>query len=334
MQTHTRIQIQQEHTQDRIARGPHLFALAAAVRSEHAEILEWFLRPENRPEVASIGYSRALVVAAETGRLDLIHTLLCAVGRAFEHLGMLRYYIMSAAARGGHTLLVQTLVGMGVNISGAPDSKYRYGADALGTVKQAASVGNMQMLRYLLDRGAVAHSPDWHRAQIRIPPVIAAAKEGRIEAVQLLLESGAEPLKAMVYAIHHNRLALMRWLAGRYPKLLEQDNWRLGRVAFKRVMRGPKSLEILTLLVEAGVPLNDGYNDPDHIPLIVAKRYESVPLFFIDHLIALGAEEIDREIVTRRPREDRWGVLVSNETRDWTEFYEKRRRRLLDIFRA
>lgn len=306
--------------QDRtLTRKEHSTPLVVAVSGEHDEILKLFLQPAHRLRPTSFQYFRALVAAAEVGRVDFIDALFTTIGKGIEDVTTLSPYMLCAAVRGGHTALVQSLVDSGVDINGVGNIHEWVKGRSSGAVKQAAALGNTSMVRYLLEHGALAQFSDDLGSEPQ--PIEAAASQGRIEAVHLLLDYGADVQQAIYYAAQNRQLALIRSLLNRYPKLLEEEYWYWGRYALVCAINSLGSLELITFLVKSGVPLNTGYSDASSIPLNVAKADGEVPLFVMDHLISLGAEPTPEDVAPRKPVQDRFGVVASERTREWTCLY-------------
>jgi hypothetical protein len=81
---------------------------------------------------------------------------------------------------------------------------------------------------------------------------------------------------------------------------------------------------VITILVEAGLSLNDGYGHPSHLPLYKAK-YHDMP-WVLNHLVSLGTHENNdnfprhqRNCICNRLRGRR--VIVSERMWEWVGKY-------------
>jgi hypothetical protein len=261
-----------------------------------------------------------MVAAAEVGRQDLLERLFAVIGKSLEDIPALHRFLFRAAARGGHQSLVQFLLDEGVDINSIDSPEGWSIGNELPAARQVAALGNTAMLRYLLEKGAFAKFPDAFGDGPQ--PLEAAASKGRIEAVHLLLEYGADLESALTTAVREDRLPLIKSLVERYPELLRQSDCRLGRIALGIAITKNTRLETITFLVETGIPLSDGYEAPELIPLNQAKADSHVPMVVIDHLLALGARQTDLEVVPRcDENNDKFGVLISEASIEWTSLY-------------
>jgi ankyrin repeat protein len=303
-------------------------ALVAAIRGGHGDVLGLFLEHQHRLPVTSLEYFRAIVAAAEVGRQDFLDRLFSTIGKSLDDVPSLRRWMLCAAARGDHRWLVQSLLDAGADIDGMEWDERQRGKVNDGSeapaVAQVAALGNMPMLRYLLEKGALATFP--LTFDVETEPLDMAIRKGRTEAVLLMLDSGAYEYEAWDPAVTADRLPLIKALLKRDPELLRQDNWRWGRNMLRHAVASQARPETLTFLVEAGVPLNDGYKTHDEQydqpPLNVAKADPDVPMFIIDHLLALGAQQTESELVPRSELiTDRFGVVLTEASREWTELY-------------
>jgi ankyrin repeat protein len=307
--------LQADYVQRSVFTTRHHAALVAVVQGSHEETLELFLKHQHRLPITSLEYFRAMVAAAEVGRQDLLDRLFTAIGKSLGDVPALHHSLLCAAARGGHQSLVQLLMDSGVEIKNG----YLEGGRSI-TARLVAGFGTTSMLRYLLEKGVLAKLPD---ESGNYPWLLdLAAREGRIEAVHLLLDYGADPQLALSHAAGQVRLPLIKSLMKRYPELLRRDNWDCGRRALSNAVKNNARLETITFFVDAGVPLNDGYKKPSCTPLNLAKDDRNVPMIVIDHLLALGAHPTDSKLVPRFERmTDKFGVRISEASREWTCLY-------------
>jgi ankyrin repeat protein len=296
-------------------------ALVAAIQGGHGAIIELFLEHQHRLPTTSLEYFRALVAAAEAGRQDLLDRLFSIIGKSLGDVPALHRFLLCAAARGGHQWLVHSLVDSGIDINGIDSDEGWSTGDEMPAAQQVAALGNISMLRYLTEKGAWAMFP-WNVYGCEPQPLDAAAIKGRIEAVHLLLDCGADKQSALSCAVMYDRLPLIKSLLKRYPELLRQDDGYWGRGALCLAVGNLARLETITFLVDAGASLNDGYERPFCTPLNLAKADFNAPMIVIDHLLALGAHSTDSEFVPRRDEiTDKFGVIISEASREWTCLY-------------
>ncbi|KAK8093588.1 hypothetical protein PG997_000273 [Apiospora hydei] len=302
--------------------GPSTSPICAAVRHGHGHVVRLLLRPEHRLPLTSIEYLSAMLAGAEAGRLNLIETLLELIGKRLSDFPGLESELLWAAVRRGHQHIVERLLDCGADVDALPNSSRQY----YGALPIAASRGNMAMVRLLLARGAAVNIDGPDRPGHL--PIQAAARSGQEEAVQLLLEHGADPRAAAVAAAQGGQPRVLRALLARFPDLLRRgtETWETGQEALAWALQ-TKNLTTLTVLVkEAGVDLDleDGSLKGD--PLCGWPSYRSKRRFLgrwvIEHLISLGArttmdeeEEFDPDSFLVR------GVYVSERTWEWVSKY-------------
>ena len=89
-----------------------------------------------------------------------------------------------------------------------------------------------------------------------------------------------------------------------------------------------KNPTMISILVDAGVPLNDGYPIPEEYPIAMAKTFAAK--WIVDHLFSLGAK--DREFKKEHREEPyfeesydfqrtRGGVRLTRRTWEWVGKY-------------
>ena len=164
------------------------------------------------------------------------------------------------------------------------------------------------MVRYLISRGADINRS--FRGEWCLPIAVAALREQE-EILKLFLDHGANSEIALYAAALGSQPRIVGYLLNRCPELCRLDTLR--RTLSKAVAES--SLECITILVEAGAPLN--CRDP---PILRAKRL-GLP-WVVAHLIELGARDIgcyDRKART-------WGntvrgVRTSERTWEWVGRY-------------
>jgi hypothetical protein len=79
------------------------------------------------------------------------------------------------------------------------------------------------------------------------------------------------------------------------------------------------NLGFISFLLAEGVSLNAGYDNTRDISFNAVKDVPSVLLSTIDYLIARGAEPTDEEMRPRETSLHEYGILISEESRQWTQ---------------
>lgn len=288
-------------------------ALRVAVQRGHEQICHLLLQPQHRFDTNSVEYLRAIVAGACSGHMNLIQVLFKLIKKDvsdFDHLGS---EMLWAAVRHNRVEVVQWLLDKGVDVNAFPWSPY---GEPTGAAEIAACTGNIIMLRFLIERGARVNVSPWSWSGP--VPIQAASQCGQEEAVELLLEHGADPTKALKRAAFGGQIRLIRTLLGRFPDLPFRENGDVGRSAMLHALMAG-NLAIITALVEGGVSLNDNYECPSRQPLIVARSYRRP--WVVGHLKSLGARDNNEEIVASRCIEESRGVLISERTWQWVSRY-------------
>ncbi|CAJ2508182.1 Uu.00g093680.m01.CDS01 [Anthostomella pinea] len=147
------------------------------------------------------------------------------------------------------------------------------------------------MVNYLLEYGAdVNCARDKYRC-----PVGAAARNGHEEVVSVLLANGASTPRALENAAAAGQVRLVQRLVIRYRRLPREQNKQgveVGRIALANAITS-KNPAVISLLLDAGVPLNEGYPvEYDDLPIVLARTRAAD--WVVEYLLSLGAE--DREI--------------------------------------
>lgn len=121
-----------------------------------------------------------------------------------------------SAALGGHLGLVKHLVSEGVDVN-VWDHRGRC------ALTWAATRGDVAMVRFLIDSGAWVDP--WDDYSTFMSPLMCAAKNGRLEVVELLLACGANPT---IYGGIAGRTAQSYASGGLIAAILRraEDSWR------------------------------------------------------------------------------------------------------------
>ena len=289
-------------------------ALRAAVLGGHGDIVHLLLRPQFRLPTTNIEYLRAVLAGAEAGRLDLIEALFKAIGKDLSDFTGLGREMIWAAIRCDQKEVVQMLLNSGVDINAFPYPDMRRHH---GTLQIAASLGNTSMVRFLIERGADV-SLDTFNDRVGNLPIEGASLCGQEEVVQLLIGHGAEPVKAFLSAAEGGQPRVLKSLLSRFPDLPYREGGEIGQRAFYKAMF-TSNLTAMAILVEAGVPLNDGYESSSALPLNIAKQVSGA--WVIKYLISLGAQDTNKEAAASVSESTVRGVRVSERTWEWVSKY-------------
>ena len=268
-------------------------ALRAAVRRGCDDVVHLLIRPRYRLHNNSIEYLRAIIAGATSRRLDFIKGILETSDRDILDFRKLGNEMLWKAVRFDHKGVVQWLLDNGVDVNACtrgydhfqPRCNGRNGA-----LEIAAGLNHTRMVRFLVDRGAAINvNPSF---QFGIP-IERPSKCGQDAAVDMLLEYGADPGKALPEAAFGGQTRLVKSLLNRFPDLVHRKGWvhkngEVGRRAIHcAAIAG--NLTIITMLVEARVYLQEsnGYDYPYEFPLYYSKRrgYSWV----VRSLLSLGA---------------------------------------------
>ena len=284
-----------------------LSPVRAAILGGHTEIVHLLLQshPHQMP-ADSLEFLRALLAAVRVGRYDFVQLLF----EASSYLTLERHgkEMLCEAVRGDQKDMVERLLDLGVDVNSMPNFLTEESVSVLGAVSIAASLGNISMVRYLISRGADINRT--FRGEWCLPIAVAALR-GQEEILKLFLDHGANSEIALYAAALGSQPRIVGYLLNRYSELCRIDTLR--QALSKAVAES--SLECITILVEAGAPLN--CRDP---PILRAKRL-GLP-WVVAHLIELGARDIgcyDREV--RKWGNTVRGVRASERTWEWVGRY-------------
>lgn len=294
-------------------RDPPASALRAAVLGGYEDIVHLLLLPQYRLSSTKFEYLRAVLAGARVGRLDLIQTLFEAVGKCLSDFPGLGREMIWEAIRYDQKEVVQMLLDEGVDINAfpVPDNRtYR------GTLQIAASLGNISMVRFLIERGADVNFVGFNRAGNL--PIEVAARCGQEEVVVLLLEQGSDPARALRSAAEGGQSRVVKLLLDRFPDLPQREEGDVGREALWKAL-AVRNLTAIAMLVKGGVSLNEGYEYSATLPINLAKQ--GLGSWVVEHLISLGAQDTDAVAFTDKNPVNVGGVLVSERTWEWVGKY-------------
>ena len=301
---------------DPVAQGLQT-GLFYAARWGHGEVIKLLL-DFGVPVDAPAGADTALMIAAAWGHAEVVE-LLRSRGADVRARGDRGNNLLLAAAQGGMTDLALEML----EIHG-PDSANLHGKTVL---HNAAAYCDERLTRALVERGAklrahdnggssVLHSAAWGgnlwlmneclRAGESVDvtnrwgytPLMKAASNGQIEAMQLLVARGAnlnhvaryQSETALHYAISGGQLEATRWLISRGANLeSEMELMALGTVVTP-LMNAAWSAQtaIVELLIQSGARVNAVESDGGHSALHFAAEAES--LLVVELLLDAGAE--------------------------------------------
>jgi ankyrin repeat protein len=297
-------------------------ALRAATLGGHEDVARLLLEPKYCLSPTKVEYFRAIVAGARGGHLHLIELLLQTMGKNVTDFPGLGDEMLWEAVRHDQLDVVQMLLQSGINVNSYPWPNL---PAERGTLSVAAAQGNTRMVRFLLEQGADVNCTINRDDEVAIE---CAARCGQEEVVEYLLEQGADPFRALRSASEAGQARVVRLLLARDANLLKQYGSQAGRVALRKAIIA-KNPTVISLLVDAGVPLNDGYNGPYELPICTAKA--GAAQWLVDFLISLGATDEDLEdYPTDSPRfleEDVLrqhlvgGVRVTRRTWEWVGKY-------------
>ena len=273
-----------EQLRDMSSRSASSSPLSAAVFAGNTEILQTFLHPSRRLPLTSLAYLRAILVAARAGRLDLIELLFDTIGKRMSDFCQFDKQMMWAAVGGCQKEVVQMLLDHGTDVH-AFSSRQGY---ERSTLSLAASMGKVDMIHFLMQRGADPNLP--RDGEIGCLPIEAAALYGQEEVVELLIDRSPYLSRALFKATEGGQFRVIKWLLSKFPDLLhswEYENITVGQLAVTNAsIMG--HLDVISFLVERGVSLSNGWGETETLPLNIAK--ERFQPWVAKHLISLGAD--------------------------------------------
>ncbi|XXH02409.1 hypothetical protein Hte_008784 [Hypoxylon texense] len=297
---------------------PHVYRaqfespLCAAVLGGHEEIVHLLLEPEL--QLPKYTYRQAILAGVRGGHIHLCQLL------APSGFHGLEFYMLKEAVLHNQQAFVQVLLDSGVDVNTGCQPIPLY---------IAAMQGSVPMVRFLLERGADDTTTSHHKQpepgswpmyhglrSTWTGPGPHAANYGHQEVVEIFLERGARPSSIFEAAVVGSQTHLVEWLLTKYPNLLgeRRENGRnLGLHSLWSAI-ALTSPRLISILVHAGVPLNDANYEFWEKPIITAKtmatqraRTEVVTAkmlaedWIVKCLLSLGAkdEDADQEFYTK-----------------------------------
>jgi hypothetical protein len=252
------------------------------------------------------------MAGAKAGRLDLIVTLFEVLEKdllAFKGLGN---EMLWEATRYGQEWIVQWLLDKVIDVNAFP---WRLRKTHHSALQIAASLGNISMVRLLLNRGA-----DVNLNGLNAPghsPIEGTGRCEQVHMVELLIDHGADPSKALQSAAAGGQPRLMKLLLNRLPDLRNRKWGEVGKMMLFSACCC-RNLTAITMLVEAGVSINHGLQHS--LALLKLAKQDGLP-WLVAHLISLGAQETDEEIDVREHGVNARAILLSERTWEWVGKY-------------
>ena len=157
-------------------------ALVSASGAGHCHIIKYLLK-KGTP-VNGVGYSiqtTALNLACHYNRLEAVK-ILVAEGADLNVTGVGGIPILASVVYAGHTLVAQHLLDQGADIDGGSHHS---------ALKTATRKGDVEMVKFLLHRGATIHFtvPDMNQST----ELYMAAEHCHLEIIEIYVEKGARP---------------------------------------------------------------------------------------------------------------------------------------------
>jgi ankyrin repeat protein len=150
--------------------------------------------------------------------------------------------MLREATRYGQEKVVLWLLEKGIDVNAFPWHIRNTNHSAL---QIAASLGNLSMVRLLLNRGADVNLNGLNTTGH--PSIEGAARCGQEAIVELLIVHGADPRKALLSATAGGQPRLIRLLLNRLPDLPNRKSGDVGRMALLKAF-ACRNLRAITML--------------------------------------------------------------------------------------
>ena len=251
-------------------------SLDAACEKGQSTVVQHLLLSRHKEGLPPLDFTPALIAATRNGNVELVRMLTGRIAESDKE-DVMNAALWTASAR-GYPEMVRFLLDSGVDVNS-------FDHMGLNSLHKAAQGGHARVIHLLLDRGVKYYEGRWG------DPLYLAAKNGHEEAVQTLLEFGAD-----IHAAGPDYCILAR--------AAKNGESRMVRLCLEKGLdlkasnRGDTALElaaeyghedIVRLLVGLGVNV-DGRETRDS-PMLRALMYGQ------DHvvrmLLDLGAKEVD-----------------------------------------
>ncbi|KAG6008016.1 hypothetical protein E4U43_000230 [Claviceps pusilla] len=301
---------------DFLRRGYHhdipvlaLSALRAAVLGQHKDVVRELLLPEYRLPISKVEFVGTLLAAAGAD-VELIHMLVNVMeGKTIPNgRGLIGEMVWLAVLNDRQEVVQMLSDEYDLDFHLDPSD---WAAPQVSPLDLAASCGKTDMMRCLIARRITVH---FHNYQNYNEAIDEAARKGHEAAVEMLCDLGADPAVALWSAFKHSRPRVTKLVLDKYPDLLDWERGREGRMMLCCAVT-KKNLSNIELLVDRGVPLNNGYEDSSQIPINVAKHGSGQ--WVVDYLISLGAQDTDIQECYEDMEVTTHGIFVNERTWQW-----------------
>jgi ankyrin repeat protein len=263
-------------------------ALRAASLVGQDHIVQALLESRHGLLTSGAEYEKAVLAATRGGHANLVRVLLEKwTGRYPASLSQLHHEIFWEASYGGHEVIVGMMLENGVDVNAERGLEQMY----ISALQHAAVHGYDKVMRLLLQRGADPNFAGGYNG----PVINNAVKNGHEEAVQLLLDYGAnihgidDHTRPLVVAAKNGQVHMIQFLLrqGTDINALDYDVKVGSRALTSAVYRGLSP--VVRVLVEAGVPPNNPNQTHDSVlsAMILDSRH------VLDTLFELGAQDVD-----------------------------------------
>ena len=231
------------------SRSPAGSALRAAMLGGHGDVVRLLLQPEHRIPVGRREYFAAMTAGARFSRLELIKLLWDIyekdTGKYLSGHPYAGKTMLWEAATYGHHGVLDFLLDNGIDVNAAASSRRGTPVPTGRTAIQRAAASNrIDTVRFLLDRGANLYWDDGY-----LNTMVTAAMCGHEEIVDLCLEHGGRPKRALRAAAEQGQAHLVRRLLQRYPRLLNRNSVK--NAFYCAALHN--ELQVAKVLVEAGL---------------------------------------------------------------------------------
>ncbi|CAF9942648.1 MAG: hypothetical protein HETSPECPRED_007368 [Heterodermia speciosa] len=303
------------HTSGRFEDDAHFTdtAIVAAASACHEDIIRLLMEPEYKHPTSGKAYHRAIMTLADGKHVASVLFLL--ERATFDVDENLPEEILLAASANGCLPLVEAMVDRGVALNGSLDE---FGDQC--ALQLAAYGGHEDVISYLLAKGTLQDG--FFRGN---DPITAAAAQGHVGSIKLLLQHGADinsrhgyrgttPLRE---AARNNHVDAVRFLLDKAAKTeVQQDGMTIylgHKAVVKAIKKGHK--EIVQAFAEGGLDVTrvaPDCTESDPPPIVLAKMWGHDDIVML--LLELGAENAD-PLKTRWAEDFRRGVYPKS---SWT----------------
>ena len=283
------------HTSGRFEDDAHFTdtAIIAAASACHEDIIRLLMEPEYKHPTSVKAYHRAIVTLADGKHVASVLFLL--ERATFDVDENLPEEILLAASANGCLPLVEAMVDRGIALNGIGDDFREQRPLPL-----AANGGHEDVISYLIAKGAIQGGVAFRGND----PITAAAAQGHLGSMKLLLQHGADINSRFGYrnttplheAARYNHVDAVRFLLDKAAKTqVEQGDMTiyLGHKAIKRAIKKGRK-EIVRAFAEGGLDVTrvaPDCTESDSSSIVLAKMWGHDDIVML--LLELGAEDVD-----------------------------------------